>query len=262
MSFRDVTIETQDRGFDQGCEWRHAEKVDFRLLAEALWFGADGKVSIERYLSPYVKKTFQLKVIKSFVPELMYYSHIHMQNHNDTIIKTQGDFFINICTSHFIVRVRKGLLSGLRVRGSWRPNRNCNILTPLLWPATLCLSCSPDAQLEAQRLTLLGDGFLYCILSTTSLDPNSSEPQSPFGLMWLSLPHLVYNSVRSLTGTDQRPQGPFGLRWLYLPHSSCSDSNSNWNSNSVSTELYNSSRPTQSPTRSLEIACLIVIKQK
>ena len=35
------------------------------------WFGADGKVSIERwYLSPYVKKPFNSKVIKSFVPEL------------------------------------------------------------------------------------------------------------------------------------------------------------------------------------------------
>ena len=31
------------------------------------------------------------------------------------------------------------------MRGSWRPNRNCNILTSLLWPSTLCLSCSPDA---------------------------------------------------------------------------------------------------------------------
>ena len=45
-------------------------------LAQALWrvhtwFGADGKVSIERwYLSPYVEKPFNWKVIKSFVPEL------------------------------------------------------------------------------------------------------------------------------------------------------------------------------------------------
>ena len=35
----------------------------------------------------------------------------------------------------------------------------------------------------------------------SSLDHNSSEPQGPFGLMWLSLPHLVYNSVRTLTAT-------------------------------------------------------------
>ena len=35
------------------------------------WFGADGKFSIERlYLSPYVEKPFNSKVIKSFVPEL------------------------------------------------------------------------------------------------------------------------------------------------------------------------------------------------
>ena len=34
-------------------------------------FGADGKVSIERwYLSPYVEKPFNSKVLKSFVPEL------------------------------------------------------------------------------------------------------------------------------------------------------------------------------------------------
>ena len=35
------------------------------------WFGADGKVRIERwYLSPYVEKPLNSKVIKSFVPEL------------------------------------------------------------------------------------------------------------------------------------------------------------------------------------------------
>ena len=54
---------------------------------------------------------------------------------------------------------------------------------------------------------------------------NSSEPQGPFGLMWLSLPQLVYNCVRSLTGTVLT---------------------------SILTELYNSSMPTQSPTRSLK----------
>ena len=68
---------------------------------------------------------------------------------------------------------------------------------PLLWPSTLCLSRSPDAQPEALGPTLLGDGFLYCILSASSLYPNSSGPRGPFGLMWLSLPHLVYNSVSS-----------------------------------------------------------------
>ena len=83
---------------------------------------------------------------------------------------------------------------------------------------SVCLSCSPDAQPEAQRPnSLLNNGFLYCIFSATSLDPNSSGPQGPFGLMWLSLPHLDYNSVRSHTATHQGPQGLFGLMWLYLP---------------------------------------------
>ena len=31
--------------------------------------------------------------------------------------------------------------------------------------------------------------------------PTQSGAPSPFGLVWLSLPHLVYNSVRSLTAT-------------------------------------------------------------
>ena len=36
-----------------------------------MWFGADGNASIERwYLSPYVEKPLNSKVIKSFVPEL------------------------------------------------------------------------------------------------------------------------------------------------------------------------------------------------
>ena len=57
------------------------------------------------------------------------------------------------------------------MRGSWRPNRNWNIFTLTLMAVTLCLSCSPDAQPEVQRPTLLGDSFLYCILSATSLVP-------------------------------------------------------------------------------------------
>ena len=54
--------------------------------------------------------------------------------------------------------------------------------------------------------------------------PTRSGAPTSFGLVWLSLPHLVYNSVRTLTATLT----------------------------SVLTELYNSSTSTQSPTRSLE----------
>ena len=51
--------------------------------------------------------------------------------------------------------------------------------------SVVSFSFSRAAQSEAQGPTLLGDGFLYCILSATSLHPN---------LAWLSLPYLVYNS--------------------------------------------------------------------
>ena len=150
----------------------------------------------------------------------------HMQIHAGYIltqwIKMQEDFFNNIYLSLYC-KGSKRVTQGLRVRGSWRPDKNFNILTPNLWPSTLCLSRSPDAQPEAQRPTLLGDGFLYGILSASSPDLNSSRPKGPFGLMWLSLPHLIYNSVQSSTVLI-----------------------------SVLTELYNSSTPTRSPTRSLK----------
>ena len=113
----------------------------------------------------------------------------------------------------------KKVIQGLRVRGRWRSNRTAIFWPPLLWPSTLCLSRSPDAQPEAERPTLLGDGFLYGILSASSPGLNSSGPKGPFGLMWLSLPHLVYNSVSNSTAT-------------------------------ALTELYNSSTSARSPTRS------------
>ena len=59
--------------------------------------------------------------------------------------------------------------------------------------------------------TLLGAGFLYCISSVSSLDPNSSGPQGPFGLMWLSLPHLISNCLQ-LNSTGNQLE--LELAWL------------------------------------------------
>ena len=69
---------------------------------------------------------------------------------------------------------------------------------------------------------------------------------------WLSLLHLTSNFSR--TQLIGGPEGPFGLLWFSLPHI-VYNSNPNCNYNrltSVLTELYNSSTPTQSLTRSLE----------
>ena len=103
------------------------------------------------------------------------------------------DFFRKICTSHFIVRVWKGLLKVLLWVGDW--TKTAIYWPPLLWPSALCLFCSPDAQPEARRpSSLLDDGFLYCILSPTGLQNSIGGPEGPFGRVSLSLPHLVSNS--------------------------------------------------------------------
>ena len=54
-----------------------------------------------------------------------------MQYHNDTIIKTQEDFFNKYVPLTLLQGFEK-VIQGLCVRGSWRPNINCNILTPTL----------------------------------------------------------------------------------------------------------------------------------
>ena len=100
VSFRDVTKETPDRKYDwvmwmTSCTgsvrggfwgiWKNVSELCSCLGRRRLtfacsprpcgrcrtWFGADGKVSIERLcLSPHVEKPFNSKVIKSFVSEL------------------------------------------------------------------------------------------------------------------------------------------------------------------------------------------------
>ena len=128
-----------------------SQSVEFRLGGRKLtfarssrpcggchtWFGADEKVSIERWcLSPYVKKPFNSKVIKSFVPELrsrkffscfgipmfyvmyvrykhyMYILHICIMGMcyilTDAMNNRRAKNSLTKYTSHFIVRVRKG----------------------------------------------------------------------------------------------------------------------------------------------------------
>ena len=134
--------------------------------------------------------------------------------------RMQEDFFNNIYLSLyckgskrlFKVRVREGAGDRKETSPHCYDHQRCVFLVLLMLGSTLLCA-----------------GFLYCILAS-SLDPNSSGPQGPFGLMWLSLPHLVYNSVRSLT-------------LLQL----------NWPLTSVLTALYNNSTPTLSPIRSLKL---------
>ena len=132
--------------------------------------------------------------------------HSHLQHHNDTITKTQWqrrtqdktqeDFFNNILPLTLLQGFER-VVQGLRVRGSWRPNINCNFLTPLLWPSRcvflvlLMLGSTPSG---FPRAPSVGCGFPYHIwplavwISTgnyfldsnsTELNNNSTPTQSP-----------------------------------------------------------------------------------
>ena len=111
---------------------------------------------------------------------------------------------LTIFTSHFIARVRKGC-SRFACEMELEIEHNWNIFDPKLMAVTLCLSFFSICSTRGPEATLLGDGFLYGILSASSPDLNSSGPKSPFGMMWLSLSHLVCNSVRSSTQLPGTP---------------------------------------------------------
>ena len=114
---------------------------------------------------------------------------------------------------------------GLRVRGSWRPNRTATFWPLLLWPSALCLSRSPG------------------LLNWRSRGP----------LCWVMA--FFTASCQHLHRTSTH-QGPKALRpGVAFPTTSVpspSPTLTVTNLPSVLTELYNSSTPTQSPTRYLE----------
>ena len=87
----------------------------------------------------------------------------------------------------------------MRVIGSWRPNRTAIYWTPLLWPS---FSFSRAAQPEAQGpSSQLDDGFLYCILSATSLDSNSSgAPRAP--LAGCGFPYHISSITPSISNCN------------------------------------------------------------
>ena len=87
--------------------------------------------------------------------------------------------------------------------------QNCNILTLTLMAVMLCLSCSPDAQSEVQRPTMLGDGFIYCILSATSL-----VPELPRGSRGPPRPGVAFPTTSRLSPTGTLLEPPVELNCL------------------------------------------------
>ena len=129
--------------------------------------------------------------------------------HIDVIIKTSEDFFKKIYLSLYLKGLKR-VTQGFTVRGSWRPNKNCNILTSPAPPdIAVCRTHSPGLlnrgpgspaslghalipasshqlvwspnSLGSRGPLLLGSGFLYHILSLTHLISNSiGVPKGPF----------------------------------------------------------------------------------
>ena len=136
------------------------------------------------------------------------------------MIMTDAKLLYQYLPLTLFVRVRKGC-SRFACERELVTEHNWNILIPKLCPSALCLSRSP--------------GLL------------NRRPRAP--LSWVmasftaSYQHLLW------TPTHQGPNGPFGLMWLSLPHLAYSV-RTPWNSNSTgtsnSTELYNRSMPTRS----------------
>ena len=159
-----------------------------------------------------------------------------MQHHNDTMNNRRTQWqrrrktSLTIFTSHFICKGTKRVTQGLRVGGSWWPNRNCNILTPTLMAVNVvflvlqgCSTGGPGAHSAGWWLSLL---HLINIFS----GPQLIRAPSPFGLVWLSLPHIVWNclglnstgfrSIRRPYITFKLPRGDMDTPPQFLPISS------------------------------------------
>ena len=78
------------------------------------------------------------------------------------------------------------------MRGSWRSNITAIFWPSLLWPSTSCLSRSPWLLNRRPRGSSAGWWLSLLHLISIFSGPQLIRAPSPFGLVWLSLPHLVY----------------------------------------------------------------------
>ena len=96
-------------------------------------------------------------------------------------------------TSQFIARVRKGC-SRFACERVLETEHKLHILTPLLWTSHCVFLVLLDAQLEVLGSTA-GCWFSLWHLISIFSGPQLIRASSTIGLVWLSLPHLVSNSL-------------------------------------------------------------------
>ena len=121
---------------------------------------------------------------------------------NYPIIKTQEDFFNKIYLSLYFVRVRKGY-SRFACERELETEQKLQYFAPHhSYSCQRCVFLVP-LMLNRRPWDPLCWVMAFFTASYQQLfwTPTHQGPSGPFSLMWLSLPHLVYNSIRSLTGT-------------------------------------------------------------
>ena len=156
----------------------------------------------------------------SLWPGVVISSTTASQRHNN---KDAGRLLYKYMYRSLYCKGLKRVTQGLRVRGSWWPNINCNILTPHSYGHQCCV-------------------FLVLLMLNW-------RPWAHSAGWWLSLLHHISNFSGPQT-TLGFPRVPLaGCGFLYNSVSNC---NCNCHLTSVLTELYNSSTSIRSPTRSLE----------
>ena len=91
------------------------------------------------------------------------------------------------------------VIQGLHVRGSWRLNRNCNILTPTLMAVNVVSFLFSWCSTGGSWPTLLGD--LLHLISNFSGPPNSiGVPKAPSA--WCGFPYYISSITPSPTGCN------------------------------------------------------------
>ena len=117
-----------------------------------------------------------------------------------------------MCTSHFITRVRKGY-SRFAWERELETEHKLQYFDPHSYGRQRCvflillmLNRRPWGPL-CWVLAFFTASYQHFLWSPNSI----GVPEGPFGQVWLSLPHPVYNSVRSLTGTGT---ATWLLSWL------------------------------------------------
>ena len=171
--------------------WSEMQTASFRI-----WTRISKFITNNRY-AKHANVLMQFKIILILISNksiwlkdltlLVLYSHLHhhsaSQRHNikdrrmnkRRMIKTQEgrhrkDFFTNIFTSHFIARVWKGCLRFACER-VLETEHKLHILTSTTYDRHVMSFLFSWCSTGGLGLTLLDAGFLYGILSASSLDP-------------------------------------------------------------------------------------------